>query len=842
MTDKSNTTGNVSRELSHQSLPIRDRLVRGSVTIVFFAVAIMGVFVYWRTWQANTDLINTLDATTREEAINTLNTTADRNAETLSTYFDTLQDGVLSLRDFDQNLFTFQSSYDKGEYWNAEDALSKNDKGSWDNPNSEIASVFIPANTNLSDKLVADLNTIRHMDLAAPFALQSNPDIIAVYFGGSTGYTLYYPNIDLAAIVPEDFDVTGRPWYTVATKDLNPDSSAVWSDPYLDAASNGIVITSSAPVYDEAGILRGVVAQDIQLSRISEVVNNIQVGETGYAILIDSDKRLIAITPSGYNDLGLDPDANLLGNELNDEELQSIGTDFNAAMLRMLTGEEGLSQIELKGTNRYMVYRPIEGVNFSLAIIVPEQEMLAQALKVRTQLQASNNSVLLASVLVILFVVFLTLIITRNFSNTLTSPFKTLTETAKRLAEGDLNVRANITEKNEFNTLAETMNSMASKLQESIGSLETRVTERTSELEEKSLELAVANSQIQRRSAQFEALAQVAQSITLIRDLQELLPIIATVVAEKYGFYHVGVFLNDEANEYAILTATNSEGGKKMLERKHRLKVGEQGIVGSVTGTGIPRIALDVGADAIFFNNPDLPETHSEMALPLQAGDKVIGALDVQSTESGAFTDEDVQTLSLLADQVSLAIENAQLFADSNRTLSDLQTVMRQSTRDAWKTISQRQDLIGYRYNAMGASQLKEHVKLAETGKGKKKDAQTEAGSYVVPIEVRGEVIGNLVVQSPSGEKWNADQKDIIKAVAERVALSAENARLFDETTQRAERERLVSEITGKIRKNADPQAMIETAIIELKNALGASSIEIIPQKTAETSRKDTQV
>lgn len=374
-------------------------------------------------------------------------------------------------------------------------------------------------------------------------------------------------------------------------------------------------------------------------------------------------------------------------------------------------------------------------------------------------------------------------------------------------------------------------------------SLEQQVQERTAELASRSSELESAALQIQRRSGQFEALAQVAQSITVLRDLQELLPEIATVVSEKYGFYHVGVFLTDSENEYAILTAANSEGGKKMLERNHRLKVGEQGIVGSVTGSGIPRIALDVGADAVFFDNPDLPETHSEMALPLRSGDKVIGALDVQSTESGAFTDEDVQTLGLLADQVSLAIENARLFEDSSRTLSDLQSLMRQSTREAWSRLPEQENLLGYRYNATGASPLKERVELAGLGKGKDKNGNTESGSFVVPIELRGEVIGNLVVKSPADNGWNKDQQDLIKAVAERVALSAENARLFEETSKRAERERLVSEITGKIRSHNNPQAMIETAVNELKNALGTRHVKIVPQTTKDTSNnKETKV
>jgi GAF domain-containing protein len=360
--------------------------------------------------------------------------------------------------------------------------------------------------------------------------------------------------------------------------------------------------------------------------------------------------------------------------------------------------------------------------------------------------------------------------------------------------------------------------------------LEIRVRERTSELANRNEELANASSQIQRRAAQFEALAQVARSITSIRDLQELLPNVANLINEYYGFYHVGVFLLDEAGEYAVLVASNSPGGRRMLERRHRLKVGEQGIVGSVAGSGEPRIALNVGADAVFFNNPDLPETHSEMALPLRSGGKVIGTLDVQSQETGAFTSEDVQTLSLLADQVSLAIENARLFDESNRTLNDLQMLMRQSTREAWKRLPEQQKLLGYRYNAMGASPLEESLSLKEPGTGETADGRAETGPFVVPIELRGEVIGNLVVQSPTGSRWTDDEQDIIRAVAERVALSAENARLFEETTQRAERERLVSEITGKIRSHNDPQAMIETALQELQNALGASRVDIVPK------------
>jgi len=372
------------------------------------------------------------------------------------------------------------------------------------------------------------------------------------------------------------------------------------------------------------------------------------------------------------------------------------------------------------------------------------------------------------------------------------------------------------------------------------GTLEKRVEERTTELGTRSKELEFANSRIQHRAAQFEALAQVAQTITAIRDIQQLLPNITSVISEKFGFYHVGIFLLDEINQFAILSAANSEGGKRMLERHHRLRIGEEGIVGYAAATGEPRIAMDVGEESIYFNNPHLPETRSEMALPLISKNIIIGVLDVQSTELEAFTNEDIQMLRLLADQVSLAIENARLFDETRRSLAESELISRRATRDSWSRLPEQQKLVGYRYNVTGASPLREPIKFTETGSTQSNGKGVETIQAIVPIELRGEAIGQLVVQSPSGIQWNEDQLDLIKAVAERVALSAENARLFEETTARAEREKLVSDITSKIRSHNDPQAMIETAISELREALGASRVEVIPQPMKDVERNET--
>ncbi|MGZ9226760.1 MAG: hypothetical protein ACXW4M_14515, partial [Anaerolineales bacterium] len=150
-----------------------------------------------------------------------------------------------------------------------------------------------------------------------------------------------------------------------------------------------------------------------------------------------------------------------------------------------------------------------------------------------------------------------------------------------------------------------------SGLEHLTSNLEQRVNERTAEIEE-------ANNQNLRRAAQLKAVTELSESIAQLHELNEILPATTRLISERFGFYHVGIFLIDRDREYAILQAANSEGGKRMLERSHRLQMGV-GVVGFCAQTGQPRIALDVGADSVFFNNPDLPRTRSEVALPMRS-------------------------------------------------------------------------------------------------------------------------------------------------------------------------------------------------------------------------------
>ncbi|TLN00512.1 GAF domain-containing protein, partial [bacterium] len=264
------------------------------------------------------------------------------------------------------------------------------------------------------------------------------------------------------------------------------------------------------------------------------------------------------------------------------------------------------------------------------------------------------------------------------------------------------------------------------------------------------------------------------------------------------------------------------------------------GIVGYVTSTGEARIATDVGDDATFFNNPDLPMTRSEMALPLRVSDQIIGALDVQSTASSAFSTEDIALFNTLADQVAIAIENNRLFTETASALEEAQNIHRQYLRQEWNRELVARQHQSYVFTPQGvveqdpeerAMELVQDKDLPVTAKALAENRATAAAS----IQVRGETVGIIRVQDTGVDReWTDDELNTIKSVADQVAVALENARLFEQTVRRAEREKKALEITNKIRSTNDPQEMLRIAVEELQGALKASRAQIIldPQST----------
>jgi GAF domain-containing protein/HAMP domain-containing protein len=524
---------------------------------------------------------------------------------------------------------------------------------------------------------------------------------------------------------------------------------------------------------------------------------------------------------AGYEDFGITSDAIPLGAVF--EKIPSAPPNFFIVISKIASGQDGLEAITFGGEDRLIVYQPIPEIGYGLAIIVPSNEMLSGSLLAKEQIAQATRNILTQSIFLIVGIILvIALLAALVIGNGLTSPLRALTRTAQEITSGDLQAVIKVQGQDEIGTLAKTLNIMTSTLRENILSLEQRVTERTSALE-------VASRNAEHRAAQFEVVSLITRAINSIRKTEELLPRITALISEYFGYYHVGIFLNDESNQFAILSAANSEGGQRMLKRGHRLKIGEQGIVGHVAASGTIRITRNVGEDAIYFNNPDLPETSSEMALPLRIGTQIVGVLDVQSTETDAFTEEDIKVLAILAEQVSLAIDNTRLFDITRRSLAEAEALSRQYLHQAWSRLPSEQKLAGFRYSGTSALPLDAPIQLAAISNDQYKKQKSAPASHTVPITLRGETIALLVVQLPPEQSWNQEQINLVNAVADRVALAVENARLFEETTRRAARERTVADIATKIRSTTDPQTMLATTIEELKKVLGTNEIQIRP-------------
>lgn len=362
----------------------------------------------------------------------------------------------------------------------------------------------------------------------------------------------------------------------------------------------------------------------------------------------------------------------------------------------------------------------------------------------------------------------------------------------------------------------------------------------------RTIELNQANDQLQLKTMRLLAASEISQELmSNINDsLPELLARATRSISEKFGFYHVGVFLLNENREYAVLRAANSKGGQQMLARRHQLRVGGAGIVGYVAQSGRPRIALDTGADAVFFNNPDLPETRSEAALPLKYGTATIGVLDVQSTQSSAFNAEDLNTLSTLANQIAIVIRALEISKGDSYSISG----SRGEKRTGIQLFSKKRNA-GYLFAPDGtisnvlpkksvtadkAIASGEAVILNQPSKG-------ISPTLAIPVKLRDQVIGIIHIESTeNSRKWTEEEVAMVQSISDRAALALENAKLFENATRRAEQEETIAHVTTQIGSSSDFNRILQTTIQELGQALGTTRTFIQLATPSENGNETT--
>lgn len=434
-------------------------------------------------------------------------------------------------------------------------------------------------------------------------------------------------------------------------------------------------------------------------------------------------------------------------------------------------------------------------------------------------LRSSVNS-LLASAILAIFAIAIAVAAIAISANSITEPISTLAQTASSFAAGQLSTRSNIDRQDEIGTLSRSYNQMAEQLQDIIGKLEQRVEDRTKELQDQTKRLRVS--------------AEISRDAASSRDLGELLEQAGELIQSRFGFYHTGIFLLDNDREFAVLASSPTKAGKQMIANNHKLRIGEVGIVGRVAATQEPRITLDTGLDAIHFNNPLLPNTRSEMALPLKVENRMIGVLDVQSDQPQAFNEDDIAIMQILADQLATAIDRTRLYQQVEQNLRELEQAYGQFTREGWKTLGEGGLLTntGYRFDNVRIQPISEAPEHGTEAiqKGSKivysnKNKPSEKNSVSIPIKLRGQIIG--VVSANLKDGYSQKTISTIELAIERLASSLESARLYEEARLRADREQAIAQVATNITSAVDFDSILRTTVEEVGRSLSDTEVSI---------------
>ena len=685
---------------------------------------------------------------------------------------------------------------------------------------------FLKSSDELRSLLIADI--IASLDELS----QRNPEY------GSTYSLLDKNGINVADTQQNDIgtDLSNRDFFLQPRANGNIFISPVGFSP----SASGQILYIASPITDSSGDFLGILRVRLSFAYIVDIINNnnLLVGEESYLLMLDRDDLVLAHTanPTWISRTLVKPDLPsflLLKNNdrirenVNSEEISLNMLDF-ATKLDSVSEENPYFSSTDEGWGS-----PVEiGVaqstvqpDFIIAYVLPQSVSLEG---IERQVQVTVIAALVTA-MIILFASFYTV-------RVITQPIINLSTVAEDIASGNLSARTKYSVDDEIGTLANSLNRMTSQLQDTLGGLERRVAERTADVES-------ARLLSERRAQELQSISEISRAISTEQRLEILLPLITRLVSVRFDFYHVGIFFVDDTGRFAYLQAANSEGGQKMLARGHRLEVGK-GLVGTVAQTGKPRIALDVGSDAAFFDNPDLPTTRSEMALPLNFRGETIGVLDVQSTKAGAFTENDANTLGILGDQVAIAIENARLFGQTLQAREEAEALYSQIQQQEWSRFSTQISNVGYLQTPTGGKSISNPVETEEIRQALSNgqvvvldgNEAKSAPVIAIPVQLRGETLGVLNIKAPTKDrKWNKEEINLAQAISDRLALALDNARLLQESQRRAAKEAKIGEVSAKIGASINMRNVLQTAVEELGRALPGSDVVIQFDENQET-------
>jgi len=331
-------------------------------------------------------------------------------------------------------------------------------------------------------------------------------------------------------------------------------------------------------------------------------------------------------------------------------------------------------------------------------------------------------------------------------------------------------------------------------------------------------EIETQRAFLERRVFQLRTASEIAQATSSIFEQQALLQKVANLIQERFGLYYVGIFLIDEAREYAVLRYGTGDAGRRMMAAKHKLAVGGYSMIGWATQTRKSRVALDIGEEAVHFDNPLLPDTRSELALPIASANTVFGAMTIQSTQVNAFDENDVLILQSVADSLSISLENAASFQKNQKALEEIRVLNKAYLKQAWWDPQESDQNLKVAYENPQAVEPPENPTTVE-----------------VPLFLRDEVIGKIKLEV-EGTELAKETQEFLRSISTQTSVALENARLIEESQMAAVQEQQLNTLAAQFSRATSIEEILKTAVLELGKlpAIHEASIALVPIEEAK--------
>lgn len=599
---------------------------------------------------------------------------------------------------------------------------------------------------------------------------------------------------------PEEFYFGNEVWWQ-QTRNSNQEDFLFLSTPYLAEDGQTVLVDIAMPLLDtksnDTPILRGVLRAKLRLSDLTLFTES-RLDKSIELALLDLTNNIWLFSSKYPQKVGTTVSEGVRGN--------IVSFPLNWGIDRDETGERVIRSHVVLSSSPDQPYLDALG----LAIVL--QQPVSVALSNRLDF---IQPVLIGGGVALLLAGIIGYFIARQISR----PIISLSNTAAAMAGGQLGQTAPVFGVSELKTLASSFNRMTDQLQQILLGLEQQVAARTERL---------------------EIVATLGERLSSILNVEDLLNEVVNQIQARFGYYHAHIYLLDDERQNMVVTAGTGSAGAKMKATGHSISLdAETSLVARAARTGEIVRVDNVREAPDWLPNKLLPDTYSEMAVPIVLEDVVVGVLDVQQDRIAGLDEGDASLLRSLAGQAAVAIRNARQFEEVEMALTEAREHQRLYVEQAWDRSKVARRGIDRMQFSQGAPTTLAEATVAEARR--QAMATTEPTiigladphldntglnpkqALVAPITLHGITIGNLQLHEDQPDRvWTDSELTLVKTVVDQIAQVAENLRLIDETQERASREQLIGQISDKVRRAPDMETLLKIGIEEITRVLGS--------------------